>query len=207
VLAFAANPGSDGRVVLKPAVALAFAVALLAGCAPAQPLTYDNREIGLKLTYPADWKPFERKFAEAGIAEHKAELPAVDTGPAFDHIVFGVLKPMHSDNRAANPNLLVMRIEVSDADCRGIDDPRFAESDAADYAKDYKGARLVPSRHVAIPGTQGYTVEVPLIGRTFLQHRYWYCLRDHAVVLQTSSSSADGEQEVRSILGSVAVGP
>ena len=180
--------------------AFAFVAIVLSGCAPRQ-ASYSNPELGLALSYPADWKKIDRAMMAKGVDRVKGELPTEGAAEAMDFVVFGIGKPMDS----GNPNFMVMKVPVSAAECAGINQPAFEADESREYLASLPGARMASSRHVAIPGLRGYTTEFQLKDRRFLQHRYWSCRRGNAMVMQSTSSSPRAEQELRKILASVRV--
>ena len=87
--------------------AFAFVAIVLSGCAPRQ-ASYSNPELGLALSYPADWKKIDRAMMAKGVDRVKGELPTEGAAEAMDFVVFGIGKPMDS----GNPNFMVMKVPV-----------------------------------------------------------------------------------------------
>lgn len=172
----------------------------LSGCGP-QPTTYANPELGLTLSYPADWKTIDRATMTKGVEHVKGRLPTEGVAEAMDAIVFGIGKPMDS----GNPNLIVMKVPVSAAQCEGVNQPAFEAAESKEYLASLPGARMASPRHVSVQGLRGYSTEFRLEDRLFLQHRYWSCKGGKAMVMQSTSSSPKAEEELRKILASIRV--
>lgn len=187
---------------MKPLALFActFAALTLSGCGP-QPTTYSNPELGLTLSYPADWKTIDRATMTKGVENVKGRLPTEGVDEAMDAVVFGIGKPMET----GNPNLMVMKVPVSAAQCEGINQPAFEAAESKEYLASLPGARMASPRHVPVQGLHGYSTEFQLKDRLFLQHRYWSCKGGNAMVMQSTSSSPRAEEELRRILASIRV--
>jgi hypothetical protein len=187
----------------KVACLLALA-SLVAACSPTS-IQYANPRIGLALSHPSDWKPVEKTKAEEGVKQLGLELSKSDADAVFEHLVFGATKTFKTGKAPDNANLMILAVPVPSRDCPAVNDPSFASSDTEEYSRSIPGGRLDSSRHVAVAGLGGASVEFTIKGRKMLQHRYWYCLHDTAVLIQTTSASTEGEAALAKILASVRI--
>jgi hypothetical protein len=182
-----------------PGTAIAASLAL-AACAP-KPVAYSNPDIGMTLTYPGDWKPVDRAMMDKGAERVKGALPTEGLDEAMDHVVFGIAKI----DRAGNPNLMVMKVPVSASECAEVNQSAFEAQESLEYLQSLPGAKLVPSRNVPVAGLNGYSTEFHFEDRALLQHRYWYCARGNAVLMQSTTSSAAAEEELGKVLASIRI--
>lgn len=174
--------------------------------------TYDNPEIGLRLTYPPAWKVMKKNWLDNAIksAEKKSVISQENVDLAKSvapMIVFTAAKPRKVDSTYRNSSINVVVIPVPEDEWKDvnldsligeqIDDIKsgFPESEVA------TGAFPLPD----YPAIHNYRTSLKVAGCTVTQYQYFYWRQPYLVQFAFSFSHPDDEQELKDIIKSTRI--
>lgn len=184
------------RVLLACLVA-----SVVAACgAPRETTTLKNREAGLSLKYPANWRYLDR---EGFGAEMKRVFPGWKDGGSQHQGVIFALVGENSSGRA--PNFIVSAIGVTPDDCLAASTSSFISEVARQSGAYFKesSAIFIGRREVGGVIMPSFTIEIPSGGRTVTHRRDYYCHDGSLVQLESSASDEIGNRDIASITSSI----
>lgn len=200
---------------MKNALLALLPVMLLSSCSDERaPQTYDNPEIGLRLTYPGTWQVMKKEALPDALAQARDKVPTLsqedlDLVQEFaPQIILTLLKPKKVDGGGRNPNINVFVVEVPKAEWGDIDIDSMVQEQIADIKSSFIPGTEVTANVFPLPNypaIHNYSVRVQVLGHTITQYQYAYWHRPYFVQLGFSFSHPDDEQELKAIITSMKI--
>lgn len=198
---------------MKNTVIALLAALLVCSCSKQpSPQTYDNPEIGLRITYPGTWQVINKEVLNDAIAAAKKQMTiSQDTvgiaRAVVPSIVLSIAKPQKARGTKRNPNMNVLVIPVPEDEWGDVDLNSLVKEQIADIKLSIPGAEVTTNVFPLpnYPTIHNYSSRIPLQDRTVTQYQYVYWHPPYFVQVAFSFSHPDDEQEIREIIGSMKI--